>query len=169
MTEQDSELINAASQGAAAAVAAVQDEQLKETIIEDSNSAANEAAVSAEYAAENAAMAVDTSNEAASIAESAAINAVNAGEAAQVAAEVAFDAKEEIARMRQEFEERHTAHQAEMRAMLEEFRPKRSEEPTEVTVNESRGNTAAEESRDNPRSGGSIGAGKRHKFGKRIQ
>ena len=168
MTTGPDELITAASQGAAAAVAAVQDEQLKESIVEDSNLAANFAAEAAGMAAEESAIAVDTSREAASIAESAAMHAMDAGETAQVAAEVAFNAQDEITRMRQEFDERREQDIAGFRAMLEEFRPKQSAEPTEVTVNDTRPNSGTQESGANPRSGQSSGNGRRHRFGKRV-
>jgi hypothetical protein len=168
MSEQ-TELIEAASTGAAAAVAAVADEQAEELRASEIAVSAEIATGAAEVAAERAEQAVAVSETAADLSVQATQETAAAIETASVAAEISYANQSDIQALREELNQRDERLMSGMRELFERERQPR-ETPTEVVV--THGTDSAAGNGDNP--GGSASSGdagntsrpKRHKFGR---
>jgi|SRR5579859_96332 len=168
MSEQ-SELITAASTGAAAAVAAVQDEQAEEERAEVMESATAESMLAADVAAERAEQAADAAVAATEAAIAATEQASVAGDTASDAAGIAYATQSELAELRQDLATRD----AEMRSFLEQhFTKQDSQQPTEVVVTRDRTDSTSGNGDNSGSSGSATQPGnadrpRRHKFGRR--
>lgn len=169
---EETELVSAASTGAAAAVAAVQDDQAEaeraasmEVATETATMAAEDAAQRAEAAAEAAVTATEAANQATE-------QATVAGATAADAADQAYSVQSDLANLREEMRGGWQSFRQDMTSFLDErLGAKKDQQPTEVVVNE-RTNTAADQ-RANPGGNGSVGdrgpeseRPRRHRFGR---
>lgn len=166
MSEQASE-VTAAATGAAAAVAAVQDDNAEAERAAQVEADAATAATDAELAAERAENAAQAAQEATSAAVDATEVAQNAAGTAAVAAETAYSVQDDISSLRNEVRDGWQN----LRAHLDEqFGSKQTDQPTEVVVTHERtdaGNTetgTTDAGGNSPASGGAERP-RRHRFG----
>lgn len=171
---EDSQLTNAAATGAAAAVAAVQDDQAEQERAASMENATVDATISAEMAAEQATAAAEAATAATEAAIQASETANAASEDAGAAAGAAYSAQDDIGQLRREMSEGWQSFRTDMASFLDErLGGKRSEAPTEVVVNDGT-NTTAQSGNDSGSNGGTGNTGpgssetrRRHKFGGR--
>jgi len=171
MSHSDSELTTAAAEGAAAAVAAVQDDQAEAERQAGMENAAVTAEIAAEVAEERAESATETASVAVEVSSQASQEASVAAETASVAAAVAYSARQDLAALRTELSERDARLESSLRSALDEKFGTREQqqEPTEVVVKHDDTNTGQG---TDAGSGGSAGTGterpaRRHGFGSR--
>ena len=169
--ENDSQLTTAAAEGAAAAVAAVQDDQAEAERQSGMENAVTDATIAAEVAANSAVSATQASEIALESSAQASEEAATASAIAASAVETANDARDTLAGLREELD----ARDARLLAALDErFGPRQqSDQPREVVVTNASPTQPADTGEgDNSGSSGSAGTGtnrpaNRHRFGSR--
>ncbi|HVH71540.1 MAG TPA: hypothetical protein VNB49_10570 [Candidatus Dormibacteraeota bacterium] len=168
---EESEQVTAAATGAAAAVAAVQDEQAEAERAAGMEAATVDASIAAEQAAEHAEEAAEAATAATEAAVEATEVAQQASGTAAAAADEAYSVRDDVAALRSEMQQGWQ----DLRAHLDEtFGSKKIDEPTEVTVTHERTDPSSEQ-RDNSGSANSTGNEQggsgsqrvsRHRFGR---
>lgn len=169
---EETELVNAASTGAAAAVAAVQDDQVEAERAATMEVATETAAMAAEDAAQRAEMAAEAAVTATEAANQATEQATVAGVTAADAADQAYSVQSDLANLREEMRGGWQSFRQDMTSFLNErLGTKNDQQPTEVVVTDERTNTAADQ-RTNSGGNGSVGdrgpeseRPRRHRFG----
>jgi hypothetical protein len=166
VSEQASE-VTAAATGAAAAVAAVQDDNAEAERAAHVEAVAADAAIDAEVAAERAESAAQAAQDATSAAVDATEVAQQAAGTAAVAAETAYSVQDDIQSLRSEVRDGWQN----LRAHLDEtFGSKQTDQPTEVVVTHERTDTGNAETGTTDAGGNSAPSGgtertRRHRFG----
>lgn len=167
--ENDSQLTTAAAEGAAAAVAAVQNDQAEVERQQGMETAAIDATLSANIAAESAEHASAVSDEALESSVQASQDAAEASVIAASAVDTANETRDSLAGFREELD----ARDARLLAALDErFGPRQQkDEPREVVVSSDQPRQSDSGQGDNSGSGESAGPGinrpsYRHRFGR---